>query len=138
MTVVSMCHVSLARVVRRPSLAWPGAGGAGDGASRTCAPGDTGRGRSPDLAEPLRQDGERAGRSVPVLERGHHVLDGLDLAWSKTTGRRVRTGRLIVKRARMLQPSPRMESTRRQSKEPQECPQRHKLADAIHRSQDPG
>src|SRR5262245_58800395 len=50
-----------------------------------------GRGRCPDLAEPLRQDGERAGRDVPVLERGHHILDGLDLAWSKTTGRRVRT-----------------------------------------------
>ena len=33
-----------------------------------------GRGGGPDPAEPLRKDGERGGRDVPVLERGHHVL----------------------------------------------------------------
>jgi hypothetical protein len=53
-------------------------------------------------------------------------------------GRRVRTGRLIVKRTRVLQPSPGMEPTRRQSQEPQERPQGNKLSGTIHRSQDPG
>ena len=96
-----------------------------------------GRGGGPDRAEPLRQDGERAGRDVPVLERGHHVLDRPDLGWGQSMGRRVRTGRLIVKRTRVLQPSPGMEPTRRQSQEPQERPQRHTLAGPIHGAQDP-
>ena len=51
-------------------------------------------------------------------------------------GRRVRAGRPIVKRTRVLQPPPGMEATRRQSQEPQECPQRHKRTGAIHGSQD--
>jgi hypothetical protein len=71
-----------------------------------------GRGGSPDFAEPLRQDGERAGRDVPVLGGGHQILDPPDFEWSQSMGRRVRTGRLIVKRTRGLQPSPGMESAR--------------------------
>jgi hypothetical protein len=51
-------------------------------------------------------------------------------------GRRARTGRLIVKRTRMLQPLPRMEAARGQSQEPQDSPQRHKLTGPIHSSQD--
>jgi hypothetical protein len=38
-----------------------------------------GRGPGPNRAEPLREDGERAGRDETVLGRGHHVLDRLDL-----------------------------------------------------------
>jgi hypothetical protein len=30
--------------------------------------------------------GERAGRDVPVLERGHHVLDRPDLGWVSRWG----------------------------------------------------
>ena len=96
-----------------------------------------GRGGRPDRAEPLRQDGERPGRDMPVFERGHHVLDRQDLGSGQSMGRRVRTGRLIVKRTRVLLASPGMESTRGQSQEPQERPQRHKLAGAIHGSQEP-
>jgi hypothetical protein len=59
-----------------------------------------GRGGGPDLAEPLRQDGERAGRDAPVLERRHHVLDRPDLGRGESMGGGVRTGRLIVKRMR--------------------------------------
>jgi hypothetical protein len=47
------------------------------------------------------------------------------------------TGRLIVKRTRVLQPSPGMEPTRRQSQEPQEGPQRNKRTGPIHGAQDP-
>jgi len=96
-----------------------------------------GRRGCPHFAERLRKDGERAGRDVPVLERGHHVLDRQDLAWSQSMGRRVRAGRLIVQRTRVLKPSPRMEATRGQSQEPQECPQRHKVTGTIHGPQDP-
>ena len=52
-------------------------------------------------------------------------------------GRRVRTGRLIGKRTRVLQPSPGMEPTRRQAQGSQQRPQRHKLAGPIHGPQDP-
>jgi len=45
--------------------------------------------------------------------------------------------RLIVQRTRVVQPSPRVEATRGQSQEPQQCPQRHKVTDKIHASQDP-
>jgi hypothetical protein len=80
-------------------------------------------GGRPDRAEPLRKDGECPGRDMPVFERGHHVLDRPDLGWGQSTGRRVRTGRLIVKRTRVLEASPGMESTRGQSQEPQDGPQ---------------
>src|SRR5882672_9134302 len=96
-----------------------------------------GRGGGPDLAEPLRQDGERAGRHVTVLGRGHHVLDRPNFGWGQSMGRRVRAGRLIVKRTRVLQPSPGMEPTRGQSQEPQERPQRNKVTGKIHGAQDP-
>ncbi len=76
----------------------------------------------PRLAEPLRKDGERTGRDMAVLERGHHVLDRPDLGWGQSMGRRVRTGRLIVKRTRVLPPASGMEPTRGQSQEPQERP----------------
>ena len=90
-----------------------------------------GRGRGPDLAEPLRQDGERAGRDVPVLHRSDHLHDRQNFAWSQTMWRRVRAGRLIVKCTGVLQPSPGMESTRRQSQEPQECPQKARPGRAV-------
>ena len=96
-----------------------------------------GRGGRPDRAEPLRQDGERPGRDMPVLERGHHVLDRPDLGWGQSMGRRARTGRLIVEGTRVLQASPGMESTRGQSQEPQDGPQRNKRTGTIHGSQDP-
>src|SRR5262249_24548 len=50
-------------------------------------------------AEPLRQDGEHAGRDVLVLERSHHVFNRQDLP---NDGVRAWTRRLIVKRTRML------------------------------------
>jgi len=50
----------------------------------------------------------------------------------------VQTGQLIVKHTRMLQPSPGMEPTRRQTQEPQERPQRNKFSGAIHGAQNPG
>src|SRR3989442_736946 len=62
----------------------------------------TSRGR-PDLAEPLRTDGERAGRDVPVGGRGHHVRDRPNFGWGQSMRRRVRTGRPIVTRTRVLQ-----------------------------------
>ena len=74
---------------------------------------------------------------MPVLERGHHVLDRPDFSWGQSMGRCVRTGRLIVKRTRVLQPSPCMEPTRRQSQKPQDRSQRHILAGTIHGAQDP-
>jgi hypothetical protein len=52
-------------------------------------------------------------------------------------GRRVRTGRLVVKLTRVRQPSPGMEATRGQSQEPQEWPQRHKVTGTIDGSKDP-
>jgi len=52
-------------------------------------------------------------------------------------GRRVWTGRLIVEGTRVLQASPGMESTRGQSQEPQDGPQRNKGTGTIHGSQDP-
>jgi hypothetical protein len=72
-----------------------------------------------------------------LLERGHHVLDRPDLGWVQSMGRRVRTGRLIVKRRRGLPPSPGMEPTRGQSQEPQERPQRNKLTGTLDGSQHP-
>jgi hypothetical protein len=52
--------------------------------------------------------------------------------------RGARTGRLIVKRARVLPLSPGMEPTWRQSQEPQERPQWNKLSGTIHGAQNPG
>src|SRR5439155_952381 len=52
-------------------------------------------------------------------------------------GRCMRTGRLIVKRTRVLQPSPGTEPATRQSQEPQDRPQRRILAGKIHGAQDP-
>ena len=52
-------------------------------------------------------------------------------------GRQVRTGRLIVEGTRVLEASPGMESTRGQSQEPQDRPQRNILTSTIHGSQDP-
>jgi hypothetical protein len=97
-----------------------------------------GRGGGPDLAEPLRKDGECAGRDVPVLERGHHVLDRPDFKRGQSMGRRVRTGRPIVERTRVLPPSPGMEPTRRQSQDSQEDSQRNKLSGPIYGAQNPG
>jgi hypothetical protein len=51
-------------------------------------------------------------------------------------GRRVRTGRLIGKRTRVLQPAPGMESTRRHSQKSQERPQRRTLTGPIRGVQD--
>jgi hypothetical protein len=52
-------------------------------------------------------------------------------------GRRVRTGRLIGERTRVLQPSPCMEPARRPSQKLQDGSQRHILAGTIHGAQDP-
>ena len=93
------------------------------------------RGR-PDLAEPLREDGERAGGDVPVLGRGDHVLDHPDFRWRQPMRRRAGTGRLIGKRIRVL-PSPGMEPTRRQAEEPQQRPQLDARAGPIDGAQDP-
>jgi hypothetical protein len=135
---VSMCHISSARVVRRPSFGFAGVL-AEPGPPPAELPHEviSGRSRRPDLAEPLRKHGERAGRDVPVRGRGHHVLDRSDFGWGQSMGRRVRTRRPIIKCTRGLQPSPGMESTRRQSQEPQERPQRNTLAGPIHGSKDP-
>jgi len=96
-----------------------------------------GRGRRPDLVEALRQDGECPGRDVPVLGSGHHVFDRQHLACSQTNGRRAWTGRVIVKRTRVLESSPGMEPTRGQSQEPQKWGERHKRTGALHGSHDP-
>ena len=123
----SKAHLRLGRVHAEPGAAAPEL-------PHQVSPG---RGGRPDRAEPLRKDGERPGRDMPVLERGHHVLDCADLGWGQSMGRRVRTGRLIVKRTRVLQASPGMESTRGQPQEPQERLQRHTRTGTIHVSQDP-
>ena len=91
-----------------------------------------GRGRGPDLAKSLRQHGERADRDVPVIERGHHLLDRADFGWRESMGRRVRTGRLIVQGTRGLQSSPGIEPTRRHSQEPQERSQLNIRSSPIH------
>jgi hypothetical protein len=52
-------------------------------------------------------------------------------------GRRVRAGRLIVKRTRVLAPPPGMEPTRGQSQEPQQRTQWNDVTGTIHGSQDP-
>ena len=81
-------------------------------------------GEAQTVAEPLREDGERAGRDVPVVRRGHHGLDHPDLSERQSMRRRARTGRLVVERTRRLPSSPRMEPTRRHPQEPQQRPQR--------------
>ena len=96
-----------------------------------------GRRGGPDLPEPLREDGERAGRDMTVLRRGHHGLDRPDLGWRQSMRRRARTGRLIVERTRGLPPAPGMEPARRQPEELQERPQRHARAGLIDGAQDP-
>ena len=95
-----------------------------------------GRGRGPDLPEPLREDGERAGRDVSELRRGHHVLDHPDFRWRQPMRRCAGTGQLIVQRTRVL-PSPGMEPTRRQAEEPEKRPQRDAPAGPIDSAQDP-
>jgi hypothetical protein len=49
----------------------------------------------------------------------------------------MRTGRLIVKRTGVLQPSPDMEPRRRQLHEPQDRGQRHERTRTLDGSQDP-
>ena len=48
--------------------------------------------------------------------------------WRQSMRRRARTGRLIVECTDSVPPLPRVESTRRQPEEPQECPQRNARA----------
>jgi hypothetical protein len=48
--------------------------------------------RGPDRPEPLGQDGERAGRDVPVRRRGHHGLDDPDFDDREPMRRGARTG----------------------------------------------
>ncbi len=128
-----MCHISSARVVRSPIF-----GFAGWRRSR-------GR-RHPYFRTRWYQvDGDaqtlpsRCARtaSVPVvLGRGDHVLDYPDFRWRQPMRRRARTGRLVVKRTRVL-PSPGMEPTRRQAEEPEKRPQRDARAGPIDGPQDP-
>jgi hypothetical protein len=67
-------------------------------------------GRGPDRAEPLGEDGERAGRDVSIVGRDDHVPDCPDLA---------RYGTDSATRAGIA------------------GPQRHELAGPIHGAQDP-
>jgi len=73
MTVVSMCHISYAPVVRRPSWVWPDARAAGS------APAVRTRryqveGEAQTLSKPLGEDSERADRDVTIVGRDDHVL----------------------------------------------------------------
>jgi hypothetical protein len=57
-----------------------------------------GRGRRPDLAKPLGEDGDRAGRDMPIGGRGEHVLDRPDLLGPQSMRGCTRTGGLIIER----------------------------------------
>src|SRR5262249_3448574 len=112
--------------------------GAWGAASRTSGrDGTTWRAR-PRPCRAAGEDGERGSQDVTICGRGDHVLDRPDFGWGQSVGRRVRTGRLIVKLTHVLPLSPGMEPARRQSQEPQERPQRHKRTGTIYSSQDPG
>ena len=138
MTVVSMCHISSARVVRRPTF-----GCAGCTRSR-------GRRRPNFCTRCYQVDGEaqtvpsRCARTASVLvgtcrysSAGHHILDCPNLGWGQSMRRRVRTGRLVVKRTRVLPPSPGVEPTRRQTQEPKDRAQRETLVRSLHGAEDP-
>src|SRR5262245_29889943 len=93
MTVVSMCHNSLGRVVRRPTF-----GLAGRTRSRGRRQADF-RPRWYHVGGYAQPWPSRCARiaSVPVgdvavLDRGHHVLDRPYLGWSESMGRGVGTG----------------------------------------------
>ncbi len=68
--------------------------------------------RGPDLAEPLGEDRERAGRDVPMLERGDHPLDRQDLGPRPSRRRGTWTGGPIVEHTHALPPAPGMKPTR--------------------------
>src|SRR5215472_12094430 len=95
-----------------------------------------GRGRGPDLAEPLGQDGEPAGRDVTIFRRGDQVLDRPDLCGRQSRRGCARTGRLIIEHTRGPLAAPGMKPTRRDTQEPQERSQREVLAGPIHSAQD--
>ena len=75
----------LASFERPPSVS-PDARGAGVGASRSAVRGGTRLRARPRPRRAAVQDGDRAGRDVPVLERGHHVLDRPDFSWGQSMG----------------------------------------------------
>ena len=80
MTLVSMCHISFGRVVRRPTLGlrgWMRSRARPSVRPHEAAPR---RGRRADGAEPLREDREGPGRHVTMGRRGHHVFDRAHLA----------------------------------------------------------
>jgi hypothetical protein len=90
----------------------------------------------PAVAEPLGEDGERAGRDVTIIGRGDHVLDPPDLREHQSRRRHAGTGRLILKRTGVLKPTPRMAPARRQLEASQDCSQGKILAGAINGAQD--
>ena len=86
MTVVSTCHMSFAASCAARSWASPDARGAEAVASRTAHEACTCRGGGPDLPESLREDGERAGRDVTGVGRGHRGVDRLELGSRQAIG----------------------------------------------------
>jgi hypothetical protein len=100
MTVVSMCHISLARVVRRPISAWPGARGIGADASRVCAGGNTkskARRRPCRAAAPGRRAcqsghaGPRPRSPSPCSPGSHSASDDEATCADRTIDRQART-----------------------------------------------
>ena len=75
-----MCHISSARVVRSPIFGFAGCTRSRGRRQPFCR---TRRyqveGEAQTCAEPLGEDGERAGRDVTIFRRGDHVLDRPDL-----------------------------------------------------------
>ena len=66
MTVVSMCQISFARVVRSPILGFAGCTEPGAAPAVLADEAMPGWGQGPHLAESLGENGERAGRDVDV------------------------------------------------------------------------
>src|SRR5258708_864635 len=77
-----------------------------------------GGGRGPARAEPLGEDGERAGRDVPIVGRSDHVLNRPDLGERQSRRGCAGTRGLIVERTRAFLPAPGMDPTRRHPHEP--------------------
>jgi hypothetical protein len=87
MTLLSMWLSRWVALFERRRSASPGVRRAADGASRTSVPSGTKPMAVPkNVAESLRKDSERAGPDMPVLERGHYILDRADLGRSESTG----------------------------------------------------
>jgi len=93
-------------------------------------------GRGPDLAEPLGEDRERAGRDVAIVGRRDQVLDCPDLEGRQSRRGSAGTGGLIIKHTGAL-PALSVKPTRRHAQEPEDRSQREVLAGPVHGAQDP-